>query len=190
MISFALPYPSTAFVSLSRLLLILFEYKRHKEVMVMSKTLILYFSKTGTTKRVAEAVASRLNADIYSIEEEDTYSHQDLDWTLASSRANKEQKDSKCRPAYKGKLPDLSGYHTVIIGHPIWWGIPPRILYTVLEDLDLSHKKVAAFATSGGSTYSVSQDEIKNIIGPQDIEGRVLSGQNAVDKWLTESGLL
>ena len=120
----------------------------------MAKTIILYFSKTGTTEKVAEVIASKLGADVYQIVEAVPYTNADLNWNNPTSRANIEQGDESARPAYKGELPDLTSYDQVIIGHPSWWGWPPRIIQTVMENLNLAGKRVASFATSGGSTYS------------------------------------
>nr|WP_205395790.1 flavodoxin [Streptococcus lutetiensis] len=155
----------------------------------MNKTLIIYFSLTGTTEGVAKKLAEKLQADLYEIKPAKIYSRQDLDWTVEKCRANLEQKDSTSRPAYQGELPDISQYDTVIFGHPIWWGIPPRILYTVIEDMDLTGKKVASFATSGGSTYSGAQIEMDCLLG-KPIRGSVLSNDSSIDNWLSSSGLL
>ena len=114
----------------------------------MSKSLIIYFSITGNTKRVAQHMARKIGADLYQIDVENPYTSKDLDWIIPSCRANVEQKAPASRPAYRGELPDISQYDTVIFGHPIWWGIPPRIIYTVIEALDLTDKKVPSFATS------------------------------------------
>lgn len=45
----------------------------------------------------------------------------------------------------------MDGYDVVFIGYPIWWGQTPKIVYTFLENYDLSGKTVIPFATSGGS---------------------------------------
>ena len=150
----------------------------------MSKTLVLYFSKTGTTERIAQLIGQRLGADLYQIREAEPYNSADLDWNNPQSRANLEQGDIQARPAYAGQLPDLSAYDQIIIGHPIWWGIPPRIIETVVENLDFSGKRVADFATSGGSTFSQTQDLLGRLI-PQLEKGRILSGQNDALRWLT-----
>lgn len=120
----------------------------------MAKTIILHFSKTGTIEKVAEVIASKLGADVYQIVEAVPYTNADLNWNNPTSRANIEQDDESARPTYKGELPDLTSYDQVIIGHPIWWGWPLRIIQTVMENLNLAGKRVATFATSGGSTYS------------------------------------
>lgn len=153
------------------------------------KTLIIYFSKTGKTASLAAQMAERLAADSYEIKEAIPYTAADLNWTVPSSRANQEQADESARPAYKGELPDLSQYEQVIIGHPTWWGRPPRILQTVMEDLDLSGKRVATFATSGGSTYSQAQ-EVMNQMLVDPVKGEVLSTSQEIEKWLQESELM
>lgn len=151
----------------------------------MTKTLVLYFSNTGNTKRAAETIAQELGADLYRILPENAYTTEDLTWTNASCRANQEQNDEDSRPAYRGTLPDLTPYNQVIIGHPIWWGIPPKIIRTVLENLDLTGKKVAAFATSGGSTYHDAQRAMEQWTDLNLPQGQVLSSSASVKKWLS-----
>ncbi|EHJ53146.1 flavodoxin [Streptococcus macacae] len=148
------------------------------------KILLMYFSKTGTTKALAELIANRLGADIYQIQEEQAYTAADLDWNVPTSRANLEQGDEASRPAYKGELPDVSSYDQIIIGHPTWWGLPPRIIETVIEDLDLSGKQLASFATSGGSSYAQAQTLMNQILD-HPAPGRVLSNERDAISWLT-----
>ena len=61
-------------------------------------------------------------------------------------------------------FPDLSQYENVLIGHPIWWGIPPRMIASVIDDLDLNGKNLTGFATSGGSTYGRSQSNLARTV--------------------------
>ena len=154
----------------------------------MSKALIIYFSMTGHTEQVAHQMAESLGADLYHIQAEHPYTRKDLDWTIPDSRANLEQENSTSRPLYQGNLPDIADYDTVIFGHPIWWGIPPRILYTVIEDLELTGKKVASFATSGGSGYGEAQMEIDKLVDSA-IKGRILSNMASISSWLTDNQL-
>lgn len=153
------------------------------------KTLVMYFSKTGTTKAVADAIVERLGADTYEIKEAVPYTSADLNWNVPTSRANQEQGDEASRPAYAGQLPDLTAYDQIIIGHPTWWGRPPRIIQTVIEDLDVTGKRVATFATSGGSTYSEAQLVMDRMLD-HPIKGRVLSNRASSDRWLSDSGLI
>ena len=154
----------------------------------MSKALIIYFSMTGNTERIARLMAESLGAELYRIQAEHPYTRKDLDWTIPDSRANLEQKNPASRPHYQVSLPDIAEYDTVIFGHPIWWGIPPRILYTVLEDLDLTGKRVATFASSGGSSYGEAQLEMDRLIDSP-LKGRILSNMASIDNWLTNHHL-
>ena len=154
----------------------------------MAKTLIIYFSMTGHTEQVAHQMAKSLGADLFRIREALPYSKNDLDWTNPDCRANLEQKNSASRPLYQGNLPNIADYETVILGHPIWWGIPPRILYTVIEGLDLTGKRVASFATSGGSSYGQAQLEMDWLLD-RPLKGRILSNEASISSWLTGNQL-
>ena len=115
------------------------------------KTLVIYFSATGTTKGVAEKIAAATGGDLYEITPAEPYSDADLDWHDNSSRTTKEQNDNSVRPAIANDTVNLDGYDTVYIGYPIWWGEEPRILDTFVEAHSFDGKTVIPFCTSGGS---------------------------------------
>ena len=98
-----------------------------------SDVLVVYFSATGTTKDVAEKIASITNGDLYEIKPAKPYSDADLNWNDKNSRSTKEQNNKKSRPEIASGTVDLSGYKTVYIGYPIWWGEEPGILDTFVE---------------------------------------------------------
>ena len=126
-----------------------------------SKTLVVYFSATGTTKGVAEQIASYTNADTYEITAAQPYSEDDLNWHDSNSRTTKEQNDKTVRPEIGSEKISLDGYDTVFIGFPIWWGEEPRIMDTFVESYDLSGKTMIPFCTSGGSGIGSSGDNLK-----------------------------
>ena len=103
-------------------------------------TVVIYFSATGTTKAVAEKIASVTGADLYEIVPVDIYTDEDLDWHDKNSRTTKEQNDPSARPEIAGEMKDISDYDTVFIGYPIWWGEEPRIMDTFAESCDLEGK--------------------------------------------------
>ena len=113
--------------------------------------LVAYFSATGTTKGVAEHLASAVGGDLYEIVPAEPYSDADLNWNDRESRSTREQNDKSVRPVIASETLDLSGYSTIYIGYPIWWGEEPRILDTFVESYDFSGKTMIPFCTSGGS---------------------------------------
>lgn len=148
------------------------------------KTLIIYFSETGTTKKRAEAIAHAIQADVYEIKAKVAYTSQDRNWHDDRSRCNREQYDESSRPEFAGTLPDISQYERILVGHPTWWGIPPRIVQTVLDSLDLSDKILGSFSTSGGSGYLQAQQVINQYSAKGHIAGEVLNSTSAMQKWL------
>lgn len=126
-----------------------------------SKTLVAYFSATGTTKAVAERIAAEAKADLFEITPEALYTEADLDWRTMESRSSVEMKDKTSRPAVAQKLKNLKQYDVVYIGFPIWWNTAPRIINTFIEENDLTGKTVKFFATSGSSSIDNSCKEFK-----------------------------
>ena len=125
------------------------------------KTLVAYFSATGTTERVAKMLAEVAGADLYRIEPETPYTAADLDWNDKNSRSTLEMHDPKSRPAIKGRCERMADYDIVYIGFPIWWYTAPTIINTFIESYDLKGKTLIPFATSGGSTIKKSADDLK-----------------------------
>ena len=97
----------------------------------MSHILVAYFSATGKTGRIAKAAARACGADLFEICPQAPYTAADLNWTDSKSLSSLEMADTTSRPAIKGPLPDLSGYDTLLLGFPIWWGVDPRAVDTI-----------------------------------------------------------
>lgn len=120
------------------------------------KTLVVYFSATGSTKRVAEWIAGETGADIFVLQPDKPYTDADLDYNDKGSRVSKEHADPSLRPAYKGDVADWKKYERVLVGYPIWWGQAPHIVYAFVEKHDFTGKTVIPFATSAMSPLSDS----------------------------------
>jgi len=117
-----------------------------------AKTLVAYFSATGTTKAAAEKLAKQHNAFLWEIEPAQHYTAADLDWRNPNSRSSLEMNDADERPMIKQCI-DVTPYDTVYVGFPIWWGICPRIINSWLDNNEpqLQGKTLIPFATSDSS---------------------------------------
>ncbi|MCI9239387.1 flavodoxin [Lachnospiraceae bacterium 50-23] len=153
----------------------------------MSKKLVAYFSASGTTKKVAEIAAEGAKADLFEIEPKIPYTKADLDWMDKKSRSSVEMSDKKFRPEIIGNDIDLKEYDEIILGFPIWWYVAPTIINTFLEKYDFSGKKIILFATSGGSGFGNTLQELQPS-APEAviIEGRLLNrvGQKEITEWV------
>ena len=125
------------------------------------KTLVAYFSATGTTRAVAEKLAAELGADLYEITPEVAYTADDLNWRDSLSRSSVEMRDKSSRPAVDGTVTNIDDYDTVYIGFPIWWNLAPTVINTFIESNDLTDKLLVVFATSGGSDVGNSWLELR-----------------------------
>lgn len=149
------------------------------------KTLVVYFSATGTTKGVAETIASVTNADTYEILAAQTYTEADLNWNDKNSRTTKEQNDKSVRPEIGSDKVNLDGYSTIFIGYPIWWGEEPRIMDTFVESYDFSGKTMIPFCTSGGSGIGSSGTNLAdNAKSGNWLEGERLSSSSDIEGWV------
>lgn len=117
------------------------------------KTLVVYYSASGSTKKVADQIAKNLNADLFEIEPVDAYTSADLDWTDNNSRVTKEHNDESLRDIKlkNTKVDNWDSYDTVLIGYPIWWGIAAWPVDTFVKANDFKGKTVIPFCTSASS---------------------------------------
>ena len=126
----------------------------------MSKTLVAYFSASGVTAKLAKLLADTIGADLHEIRPEKPYSSADLDWMNKKSRSSVEMNDKSFRPAVANKVENMEQYNRVFVGFPIGWYVAPTIINTILEQYDLTGKKVIPFATSGSSGMGNTNAEL------------------------------
>ncbi len=153
----------------------------------MNKTLVAYFSASGTTAKAATKLAEAIGADLYEIKPAEPYTRADLDWTNKQSRSSLEMADSTSRPQLADKNANVATYDTIFLGFPIWWYVAPHIINSFLESYDFSGKTIILFATSGGSglgkTAAALQPSAK---GAKILDGKLLNGNvstDALKKW-------
>lgn len=164
---------------------------------VDGKTLVVYFSYSGTTEKVANAIAKEINAPIVKIEAEVPYTSADVDWTDKNSRTQVEIND-KIHPAIANSTYDAINkvdYDTIIIGHPIWGGIEPLIINTLLEHYDgFDGKNVYTFSTSyssaGDKAFADIKNQVKNAKDYLHLSNRDMSKVDSLVKaWVSKNNL-
>ena len=145
------------------------------------KILVAYFSCTGTTERVADAIAQAVSGKLYRITPAAAYTSADLNWNNKASRSSVEMADETSRPALGGETLNLQDYDVVFLGYPIWWDLCPRPVNTFLEKYDFSGKTVIPFATSGGSSIAHSVKQLRKLYPNVTWnDGKLLNGGVAV----------
>lgn len=125
------------------------------------KTLIAYFSATGTTAAAAQKLAEAAQAELYEIKPVTPYTLEDLDWRNPKSRSTIEMKNLTFRPEIIKDVPSMEEIDTIYVGFPIWWYIAPTIINTFLESFDSKGKNIILFATSGGSGFGKTAESLK-----------------------------
>ncbi|MBO6074075.1 MAG: flavodoxin [Paludibacteraceae bacterium] len=127
-----------------------------------AKSLVAYFSATGTTKAAAEKLAKQHDALLWEIEPAQPYTAADLDWRNDKSRSSLEMKNPDERPTIK-QCTDITPYDTIYVGFPIWWGICPRIINSWVDNNlpQLEEKTLIPFATSGSSGICEAEAYLK-----------------------------
>ena len=159
------------------------------------KTLVVYYSASGNTERVAKDIAEAAGADLFEIVPTEVYTSEDLNWTNPDSRVSREHDDESLRdvPLTTTEVPDWDSYDTVFIGYPIWWGIAAWPVDTLVKNNDFTGKTVIPFATSSSSGMGQSGSLLADMAGTGEWqEGqRFSSGVSGddVQSWVNGLGL-
>ncbi|MBO4548635.1 MAG: hypothetical protein J5758_05395 [Abditibacteriota bacterium] len=115
--------------------------------------IVIYYSRTGTTKAVAKEISRQLNCDTQVIVPAKRYSRFFLKCLF---RAYKEKRDGVW-PLLKSKL-NLSLYDTIILGYPVWCGSAPRILHSFLKAQKIQGRTIIPFCTYRGDAGTGNDD--------------------------------
>lgn len=159
------------------------------------RSLVIYFSGTGNTRRVAQAGAEALGADIYELTPLQPYTSADLNYYDRSSRVIAEHNDPALRPEIAGALPGLTEYDNVFIGYPLWWREAPNIVWNLVEQLDFTDKTVIPFCTSASDGIRQSEDTLKMLAKGSNIhwvDGHRFSSSTSADavaNWIKNANL-
>lgn len=165
--------------------------------------LVIYFSRAGenyfggqlkniekgNTEVIAEYIQELTGAELFKVEPEIEYPQ---DYMECIDVAKKEQK-SNARPEIKESLEDISGYDTIYIGFPNWWGTLPMPMWTQLEKLDFTGKAIKPFVTHEGSGFGTSKKDLAKLCSGAEIRnGLSIPGadvydvKNIVEAWINE----
>ena len=159
------------------------------------KTLVVYFSASGSTRGVAEKVAKITEADLFEVEPVETYTDDDLNWTNDDSRVSREHDDESLRDVelVSTSVENWDSYDTVYIGYPIWWGIAAWPVNNFVKDNDFTGKTVIPFCTSASSGIGDSGKILRDMTGTGDWkDGERFSGgasEADISAWIDSLGL-
>lgn len=159
------------------------------------KVLVVYYSASGNTERVAKDIADAAGADLFEITPTEVYTDDDLNWRNSDSRVSREHGDEFLRdvPLTTTEVPDWDSYDTVFIGYPIWWGIAAWPVDNFVKANDFTGKTVIPFATSTSSGMGQSGNLLRDLAGTGDWQDgqRFRSNASADDAadWVSSLGL-
>lgn len=138
------------------------------------KTLVAFFSASGNTASLAKRVAEAAKADLFEIKPVEPYTDADLRWTNPLARCNKEKLGKKNVPI-ADRIQNLDEYDLILIGFPIWYYGAPNIIETFVKSYDFTGKKVALFATSGGSDITKAPAKLQPLMKGEIIDAKLFS---------------
>lgn len=155
------------------------------------KSLVLYYSETGTTKTVAQELQKQLGADIESIEAVEPYTG---NFQETIQRGQREMQSGET-PALKPLQKKIADYDIVFLGYPIWFGTYAMPIATLVKQNDFAGKTVVPFCTFGSGGLNTSSDALKNALPKARIQkgygvrtARVAAAAKELDRFLKENG--
>jgi flavodoxin len=122
------------------------------------KSLIVYYTRTGNAKFVAETIAAQLGSDIEEVVDQKKRSGP-LGW-LSGGRDATQEKETQIAST---KL-SPENYDLIVVGTPVWASRPTPAIRTYLKQNGLSGKKVALFITMGGKDATKTVEKTKALI--------------------------
>lgn len=143
----------------------------------LGRVLVVYYSFTGNTAQVAEAIAGQLNGDLYRIETPFVYEENPRPQV-------KIQREHNQWPAIEGPLPEIGAYDTVFIGMPVWMGDVPPPVVTFLQQADFNGKRIAYFCTCGPKLREF-MDNFRKYVNA----GEIVAGNNFADLYQDQAKL-
>ncbi|MBR6872972.1 MAG: flavodoxin [Ruminococcus sp.] len=155
----------------------------------MSKVLTVFFSAEGNTRALAERVNAAAGGDIFEVKPVEPYSKADINWKNPISRCNKEKIGKKDIPIV-GTVENFGDYTTVFVGFPIWYYGAPNIINSFMKQYDWTGKRIALFATSGGSDIGKTVGKLRPYVTGdcRIIAAQVFKSGDDVEAWV--SGLV
>ncbi len=161
----------------------------------LGKTLVVYYSATGNTQRVADFIAAATDADVFVLEPAEPYTDADLNYSDENSRVvyEHDHPDERDVALVADTVENWESYDTVFIGYPIWWGIAAWPVDGFVEANDFTGKTVVPFATSASSGLGESGQLLAEMAGTGNwLEGQRFSSrvsQEDVEAWLESLGV-
>jgi flavodoxin len=153
----------------------------------MSKNLIVYYSWSGNTRKIAEQIRSIAGGDTFEILPVQPYPE---NYNKCTEQAKKEI-NAGHKPSLRNAIKNIDEYDTVFVGTPNWWSTIAPPITTFLLEYDLSGKTVIPFCThDGGGVARCHTDIVKLTPKSQHLDGLAVSGNRVdsaksdVEKWL------
>lgn len=160
---------------------------------ISGKKLVLFYSWSGNTRRMAQIIAAKTGADIIELELEKPYSGNYSELLVQAWKAQL-QKDI---PALRTSIPNFESYETIFIGYPLWWASIPRPIATLLQKNDFTGKNIVVFSSGGGGHLQQSLSDLMKLARSSHYGkalevsysgGKELTGK--IDNWLKENKVL
>lgn len=146
------------------------------------KVLVAYFSYSGTTKNIANAISEKTGGELFAITPQDEY-------TDVYKQSNREIRGNQ-RPALAAAVENMDEYDIVFVGYPVWWHATPAPINTFLESYNLTGKLIIPFCTSGESDIDETMPTFLHSCDGFAVYGqRRINGIDQLDGWLMELGL-
>jgi len=123
------------------------------------RVLIAFYSRTGTTRELANQIQQRIGGDLFELKTTHTYPKE---YRATTNQAKREQQEN-FRPQLTAEVQNMVAYDTVFIGFPNWWGTLPMAFFSFLERYDLAGKKIVPFCTHEGSHFGSSLSDIRTL---------------------------
>lgn len=157
------------------------QIKTGKDIEKM-KSAVIYYSRSGITKEIAEKVKAVFGSDMYFVEPEKAYGGY-----LSAVLRNGAEKLRKKATAVSTPVADLSSYDIIFVGFPVWYGTMPDFMQEYVKKCGVKGKKIIPFATAGANGKESSLATVKQLFIGCDVSDYFYTTKpksGDADKWI------
>lgn len=164
--------------------------KKPQKIENTGKSLVIFFSQTGTTQYLAQVIQHKVGADIFEVVPDKPYvgTYKEL------KRIAQKEQDIRYRPALSN-LPDVTAYDTIFVGFPTWLYTMPMVMFTMFDKVDFSGKTIIPFNTHGGTGFSSSLKHMRQVApkativeGIEILDEDLQYSSKEINSWLKDLG--
>ena len=148
------------------------------------KAAVIYYSRSGVTKKIADKIHGKFNADMFRLEPKEKYGNY-----ISAVLRNGGEKLFKEKVAVNNEVKSYDEYDVIFIGFPVWYSSVPGFMQEYLKECGITGKTIIPFATAGVNGKESSLKTVRTLFPECKVEHYYYTTspkQEDIDNWIDE----